>query len=132
MGGRIGGRTVYITDDSNVIHRLNAGDTVPADLEKYFVSGLDSGHRALASGSSRAAGSDEQAGDEQSADEKLTGGYDSWTVVQLKDALKQRELPQTGAKAELVERLVADDAEDDEFGSGEQAGGELSADEIEE
>ena len=36
-------------------------------------------------------------------------GYAASTVEELRDLLRQRELPVSGAKAELVERLEADD-----------------------
>ncbi|MEO2178597.1 MAG: SAP domain-containing protein, partial [Candidatus Poseidoniia archaeon] len=42
--------------------------------------------------------------------------YEEMTVAQLKDVLRERELPVSGKKAELIARLQeADDAAEEEF-----------------
>jgi len=48
------------------------------------------------------------------AEAGTTVDYASMTVIALRDALATRGLSSTGNKAELVERLQADDAADDE------------------
>lgn len=50
---------------------------------------------------------DEPAEVEESA---AGGGYEDRTVEELRDELRGRELPTSGTKAELVERLQDDDA----------------------
>jgi hypothetical protein len=40
--------------------------------------------------------------------------YDDMTIDQLKDALRERDLPVSGNKQELIDRLVEDDEADDE------------------
>jgi uncharacterized protein YnzC (UPF0291/DUF896 family) len=44
------------------------------------------------------------------AEPEEEAAYDEWTVEELKDALRSRDLPVSGNKAELVERLAEDDA----------------------
>jgi len=52
------------------------------------------------------AGKDAQAGASSQAED-----YGSRTVVELRELLKARDLPVSGSKAELVERLEDDDLE---------------------
>jgi hypothetical protein len=42
------------------------------------------------------------------------GSYDDMGVGDLKDLLKQRELPVSGNKQDLIDRLTADDESDDD------------------
>jgi hypothetical protein len=44
--------------------------------------------------------------------------YDARTVPQLQDELRDRGLPTTGNKGELIDRLTADDESDDEAQEG--------------
>lgn len=56
---------------------------------------------------------EEADGDDEA--EELPDDYNEWTVEQLKAELKQRELPVSGSKEQLVDRLSeSDEAEDDE------------------
>ena len=41
--------------------------------------------------------------------------YESLTVAELKDLLRERELPVSGNKAELIARLVESDSPTEEF-----------------
>lgn len=50
--------------------------------------------------------SPEDAGDDESED------YNDWKVATLREELKERELPTSGNKPELVARLEADDESD--------------------
>jgi hypothetical protein len=49
----------------------------------------------------------------------MGSSYDDWTVHQLKWALKERDLPVSGKKRVLIERLTSDDA-DVKHGNGEE------------
>lgn len=55
-------------------------------------------------------------------DGEVSDDYDSLTVPQLQEILIRRDLPHSGKKAELIERLREDDAsdEDDEFDEEEE------------
>lgn len=46
------------------------------------------------------------------ADTSVSGDYQNFTVAQLSDELKDRGLPVSGTKDELIARLVADDETD--------------------
>lgn len=51
------------------------------------------------------------AAEEEQADGEAATIYGGWTVEQLRDELRERDLSPAGRKADLVERLLADDAE---------------------
>lgn len=57
----------------------------------------------------------------------MSTGYEEQTVEELRDELRDRDLPVSGPKDSLVERLQADDVDGDEDGgaSGAAAGGSL-------
>ncbi len=46
----------------------------------------------------------------------MVSRYDVWTVKELKEALKERGLPASGKKRELIERLESRPGEQTEFG----------------
>lgn len=60
----------------------------------------------------------DDAGD-SSEEESVEEGYESQTVEELKEECRSRDLPVSGTKAELVERLEADDADEGEEGGDE-------------
>jgi len=43
-------------------------------------------------------------------------GYEAWTIAEMKEELRSRELPVSGSKAELIIRLEEDDPEVEEEG----------------
>ena len=46
----------------------------------------------------------------EGGEEPSDSGYESWTKDELQDELEKRDLPKTGNKPELIERLEEDDA----------------------
>ena len=48
---------------------------------------------------------DKEIGDEEEVEESEEANYSSMKVAELKDLLKERDLPVSGTKAELIERL---------------------------
>lgn len=117
--GRILRHDVHVTLRDNSVVVLPAGASVPAEYADYvtnpkaFVEVVDAPARASSSAGGDPTGSN----------------YAEWSNSQLKAALKKRELPQGGKKAELVDRLKLDDAEHEEAGDGdESADGDESGD----
>jgi hypothetical protein len=58
-------------------------------------------------------GDDPPEPEDEEEDEEEAEGYDAWSLDELKDELRERDLAVGGKKAELVARLEADDAEED-------------------
>jgi hypothetical protein len=96
--GRVLRTAVHVTDENSTVTVLAAGDVVPKELAKYvsnpkaFVP-TDEGLET----------------DESAADADEDGPYAGQSIDELKEQLRQRELPVGGNKAELVSRLVEDD-----------------------
>lgn len=67
------------------------------------------------------------AAEEGQADGEAAAIYGGWTVEQLRDELRDRDLATGGRKADLVERLLADDAEQDDEPDGDGAAEEEPA-----
>jgi hypothetical protein len=104
---------VSLPDHSVVV--LKKGTRVPKDLEEYVTN-----PKAYAPEGSEGSGS------ESGSDE--SHGYSDLKGDDLRDLLKQRELPQTGNNKEMVARLTADDAEREtgSEGSGSESGSDES------
>jgi hypothetical protein len=96
--GKVLAHDVHVTGDDHQVVVLAAGTKVP----KKFAS-LVTNPKAFI----------EEVVDEeeQIVLETTTASYDTLTGPQLKALLKERELPQTGKNADMVERLKADDVE---------------------
>lgn len=94
--GRVLTKNVYLEKEGDVV-RLLAGTEVPRWAEDLITN-------------PKAFESDDETPEEESA-AAVPVGYAALTVEQLQVELKGRELPVSGNKPELVERLEADDAE---------------------
>jgi hypothetical protein len=102
---------ITLSDKPGDVVVLHRGETVPKEYAKYVTN-----PKAYADEVQPA----EESGGSEGAESK---GYGDLKGDALRDLLKQRELPQTGTNAEMIERLTADDAERD-TGSEESGGSE--------
>jgi hypothetical protein len=112
--------TVVVTLDDNTFRTLPAGTIIPAELE-HLVTNPRAFIDAEADETSTSTAGSAPAGD-----------YTANTMAELKVLLQERELPQNGTKPELIERLIAFDAEREEPDQEGQAGDESEADEADE
>jgi len=92
---------VHVTKSDNSVVILAAGDTVPEDLAEYVTN-----PKAFVELDLEREEQDEQESGEES--------YEDLTIDELKDKLKGRELPVSGNKPDLIERLQFDDLEREE------------------
>lgn len=100
---------VHVTLEDNSVVILPAGASVPKEYAEFVTNPKAYVDVELAGDGEQAAGGE--------------GLYAGESVPNLKAELKKRELPQTGNKAELIERLLADDADsegDDEPAEAEE------------
>lgn len=101
--GRVLRNDVHVTLKDNSVVVLPAGASVPAKYADYVTN-----PKAFVEGEDASADAPSAV-----ADEPTGSNYAEWSNTQLKVALRKRELPQGGNKAELVERLKADDIKSD-------------------
>lgn len=106
MAGKVLGSYVHVTKDDGSVVILEPGQELPA-----WASELVTNPAAFA---------DEATVDPGSESGNSEEGYAGQSVDELKTLLKDRELPVSGKKPELVARLEQDDAE--KAASGSESG----------
>ena len=114
---RVLARDVHVTGEDNQVVILKAGDKVPKKFADYVTNPKAYVEVVEVTGS----------GDDGSSTPDGAAGYDGLKGPQLKKLLKDRELPQSGTNAEMIERLKEFDAEQVADGAGEGSGDDGSS-----
>lgn len=107
MAGEMLGSYVHITKEDGSVVVLEPGQAVPD-----WAAEIVTNPKAFADQTVETESEDE-------SEEEESGGYADLDVEGLKSALKDRELPVSGTKPELIARLEQDDAEKEGSGSEE-------------
>lgn len=94
------------SEDRAYLFQMNRHAAI-ADNDERFSSDEEEGQEEEVS---------DEAGDSAVLTEEEVEPYEQWTVAELSAECNDRDLPKNGTKAELVTRLYADDASDQNIG----------------